>query len=1194
MLKNEQTIAKLSLEQKLNIIANVSALGGVSVEGQEVPFLSEIDFSKKGAWQDFPSFNNLCRSFNPQLIKQVAETLIKNYKDTIGANLVTLPLSNAKVSPYASGISEDNFLSGELTASIVSACKDSGVCAVANDPLLCDEDVKFSDIVANERIVKDYFFAPFNRLKKAGVSAVQTKEKHVDKEYDKFNTELLEQINCSELKVIHDASETIDTEKHSFEIGKFYKGLSVEELSQLHERYLRLMESFNAGEVALSDINSICEKGGALSTETIDQAVDKILDFTAVCVNASLSQNKMVDAKKLLKRTMIESTVLLKNQGALPISERRRVAVIGSLFGENKGDFINAIKNGVSKYLNITGFAEGYTDSDLADNGTITDAVRLASLAEVVVVGLGYDDESSMNAKNCRNTKLPAPQEALLQRLARTGAKIVAVLFGEREFDMSFASLCNAVIMAPSLNSNGMEALAQILFGKESPGGKLLNTAYINTEEHFERIYNYKQSGRNLVGPFYGYKHYDSAGKKQEYPFGFGLGYAKFKVSGIRIGDGEISVKVKNASKYTASETIQIFVGKTETSILRPKRELKAVAKVYLEPRDSTYLTFKIKDLDLGVYDVDSKKYVVESGAYTFYVGTSIDNILKVKSVYVRGDKVKQEEIDKKPSSYFQNYGNILDGKYYLEEPWKKSVKKGKLIVATAFTYLMTFLFLVYGYLDYINFIPTMYLGYLIGVAVVALPLSSIFILRAMNKKRIKNNLEKSKKMKKEKLESLDKSQISEEIPYEQLFVEEFTLPIVNVESESSTKTSTEKEEKSYNFDSTLTFTGLADEFIALCEKANLHIDHESMRSVFAGLASSRLLILDADDKAVAIEVINQLGKFFACPVVSESYDYVVKNGGDVMYSSNLEAYADGLTDVAKSLINSECDENAIRIMSIVDVDANGVKPFLAHVFRYIDQPTRELKLSVQSGEKEYNVEMPENVWFILTLKKDERIVDIPRYILDDLCHVELKARFEEVVETVEPVALKVEQPVEEDKVEEQAQAENEPTAETTEETEQVAVEVAEQVEAEQVVEEQIASEQVEQVVEEQVISLHKYQFERMIQNAERDYQLDENMWKRLDKIEELVNKANSSYRISSKQWQKIEKYASVYLSAGGEMEETLDSVMANQIVCGMLSSVVEGQSKLDDKFVNVVENVFGEGHAPRTIKKVKLSGAKI
>ena len=136
--------------------------------------------------------------------------------------------------------------------------------------------------------------------------------------------------------------------------------------------------------------------------------------------------------------------------------------------------------------------------------------------------------------------------------------------------------------------------------------------------------------------------------------------------------------------------------------------------------------------------------------------------------------------------------------------------------------------------------------------------------------------------------------------------------------------------------------------------------------------------------------------------------------------------------------------------------------------------------------------------------------------------------------------------------------------------------------------EEEIQEEQKTQVKE-----LLFYQFTKLVNNALRDYQLEENLWKRVDKLEDYVS-AKQAYRLDNKLWHRMEKFVSAYLATGGVPEEALDSVVAHHVDYGMLPIVAANKEKNDDKFTHTIENIFGEGHAPHTIKVVKSTGMNV
>jgi chromosome condensin MukBEF ATPase and DNA-binding subunit MukB len=115
-------------------------------------------------------------------------------------------------------------------------------------------------------------------------------------------------------------------------------------------------------------------------------------------------------------------------------------------------------------------------------------------------------------------------------------------------------------------------------------------------------------------------------------------------------------------------------------------------------------------------------------------------------------------------------------------------------------------------------------------------------------------------------------------------------------------------------------------------------------------------------------------------------------------------------------------------------------------------------------------------------------------------------------------------------------------------------------------------------------------QYKKMIDNAAREFHLEEVQWKRVDKLEEFVDACND-YSIENKTWQRMEKYVAVYLAAGGEADEALDSVLANNLIYSMLPCVAESKKPLDEKFSATLETMFGEGHLAQTLKAIKDEG---
>ena len=100
---------------------------------------------------------------------------------------------------------------------------------------------------------------------------------------------------------------------------------------------------------------------------------------------------------------------------------------------------------------------------------------------------------------------------------------------------------------------------------------------------------------------------------------------------------------------------------------------------------------------------------------------------------------------------------------------------------------------------------------------------------------------------------------------------------------------------------------------------------------------------------------------------------------------------------------------------------------------------------------------------------------------------------------------------------------------------------------------------------------------------------MDEVLWKRVDKLEEFADGQNE-YRIENKMWLRMERYASTYLAMGGDAEEALDCVVAQQLIYGLLP-ILQAGKPMEEKFTHTLENIFGEGHVPCSLKAVRESG---
>lgn len=1206
MLKHQDIINNLTTEQKLSLIADVTSLGNLPEAEIGFRFLKETSLERSEAWYGYPSFQGMVNSWDTALIGRVADRVLA-YDKKNGTDVIELPNASFKISPYAEGVSEDPLISGTMVSEIALSGSRQGVATCMSDPSIKKEVEEYTDKGYCARTDKEFLSLPYKMVSNSKVKLLKVKPLDDKCVYHKSNVEFLELMKDRAVTV-YDGADKGEFVKNAVNEGKFYVNGPREALDDAIENYEKLNKAFDACEIGLSDVNKACEAGSALSPEMIDRAVDRIISFTEVCRAVNQAPNGIDNAKDAEKKGIVkklsveageESIVLLKNEEeTLPLKGGIKVALVGRVADGNGGLKEVLMNQPKGRRISFGGYVPGYgRDGDIGDK-LADEAVKAVASASVVLLAVGYNQEQSEKARRDKNMRLPANQEALVNKICSLGKKVILLVYGDNPIDMRFDDKAQGVLLVPSGGAGVSEAIYNVLSGISCPGGRLANTRYDDTDKVFEDIKHYKDSGRNKVGVYYGYRLYDSSDIKVKYPFGFGLSYTKFTYSALSVRNGKVSVLVKNTGSKEGSEVVQFYVGKKDGVAVRAKKELKAFCKVRLKAGASRVVSVNLSALRLWVYDEKKGRAVIEDGRYELYACSSVSDV-KLKTTFtIQGEKIEGKPFKK--SDYLQTVGNIRDGKYYLEEPSKTPKyayeSARKFFVASSYT--MIFFASIYLYLYLTGWIGGGIIGLCLFGGFTVLPIILASSLKKKKNNLIKNYIKKSKIMKKDKRSKINFDLLCESVPYEQLFIEEFDTPVIEVEKEEEVAVEAQAEDTPFlneTFEPDFTIQKATEELILYMKERGIYLDPDSARSLFASFASTRLVILNADDKELLAKFIDLLGKYFMCDAMNENFENIRAHGGDIINSSEY-----GRTCIANALMDPVYYRDHIRIMAVNGVASEEVKSLMQQVFRYLDQPEKEVLFSVAGAEGEFDshYKVPHNIWFVLTLGEEEKAVDIPRYVLETACAIDLMIRAiddDSTAKKRKAKMLKKEEVVIEPAVVEGEVAVTSENVEVAPQAEVVELEVLETPTQEAVMEVQ-AEAQPEAVEEEKtpVKLLTYYQFTKLVERAHRDVLLDETLWKRLDKLEDFIVGIDATYHINNKMWQRIEKYVSSFLSAGGSHEEALDNVVAHHVINTMIPSVATKKAKDSEKFSHTVENIFGEGHAPHSIKAIKSTGMKI
>ncbi len=272
------------------------------------------------------------------------------------------------------------------------------------------------------------------------------------------------------------------------------------------------------------------------------------------------------------------------------------------------------------------------------------EALALAKRADVVVVCAGFDPSNETEGSD-RTFELPYGQDELIQALHAINPNTVVVVTSGGAVDMTkWVEKVPAILEAWYPGQEGGKALAEILFGKVNPSGKLPASFDRRWEDNAAHD-NYYPDAQNHIryseGLFTGYRHYDQAKAKPLFPFGYGLSYTMFKYRGLTVapesieGDGPVTVSfdVTNTGEREGAETAEVYVGKGQgssfakasgdRSVPRPVKELKGFVKVNLKPGETKRVEIILNRRSFSNFDEKIKQWKADPGEFEILVGPS-------------------------------------------------------------------------------------------------------------------------------------------------------------------------------------------------------------------------------------------------------------------------------------------------------------------------------------------------------------------------------------------------------------------------------------------------------------------------------------------------------------------------------------------------------------------------------------------
>lgn len=413
---------------------------------------------------------------------------------------------------------------------------------------------------------------------------------------------------------------------------------------------------------------------GKVPEALIDEAVMRILTlknalglFEAPFKDADEEKEKQIilceEHRALAREAARKSFVLLKNEGVLPLSAKKKTAYIGpyvdsrnlmgawSITGETKD--VATLREAVLEQCadtdavfccgcpmtdsgrKLEGFLECTDEMVSAEEQQrmMDEAVEAAKACGQVVLLLGEDRRQSGEAASSAGIQIPGIQQELLDRVCAVCDQVAVVLFSGRPLDIrQIAEKAQAVLLAWMPGTEGARALVDVLSGRYSPSGKLpMSFPYCVGQVPVH--YNEYPTGRPHVHgkdkDRFRSKYLDIPNSPL-YPFGFGLTYTNFSVSPVVLDRDHMtkdeiltaSVTVRNTGSVEGTETVQLYIRDIAASVVRPVKELKGFCKVTLQPDEQQNVRFFITEKELR-FLTENGRWESEPGAFEVFIGTS-------------------------------------------------------------------------------------------------------------------------------------------------------------------------------------------------------------------------------------------------------------------------------------------------------------------------------------------------------------------------------------------------------------------------------------------------------------------------------------------------------------------------------------------------------------------------------------------
>lgn len=684
----------MTLEEKVKILHAQSKFSSAGVPRLGIPELwctdgphgirPEVlwDEWEQAGWTNdscvaFPALTCLAATWSEEVSalygKSIGEEARYREKDVLlgpGVNIYRTPL-NGRNFEY---MGEDPYLASKMVVPYIQEVQKNGVAACVKHYALNNQEALRHeyDAVVDDRTLNEIYLPAFKAaVQEGGAWSIMGSYNLYKGQHVCHNQWLLNDILkgewgfdgavISDWGGCHDSDEAI-VGGLDLEFGTWTDGLTMGATSGY--------DSYHLADAYLERL-----RDGRASEEVLNDKVRRVLRLifrTAMCQDKPFGSLCSPEHYAAARRIGNEGIVLLKNDcSVLPVkASAKKILVVGenaikmmtvgggssSLKVQREVSPLEGIKAAAGEGVEVV-YERGYVGDVSGDyNGVVTgqdlsekrsagkliaDACAQAADADIVIFVGGLNKASHQDCEDSDRfgLELPYAQDAVIEALAEVNPNLAVVIVSGNAVAMPWVDKVNAIVEAWYGGSESGNALADVLFGKVNPSGKLPFTFPARLEDngaHALKAYDpHSRTANYSEGIFVGYRWAQKQGIKPLFAFGHGLSYTEFSYSDAcakrksMSENGKLTVKttVTNTGSVAGKEVVQLYISDQECSLERPVMELRGFKKIYLEPGQSKEVSFVIEPDMLKFYDPQLSGWKLEKGLFTAHIGSSSEDI---------------------------------------------------------------------------------------------------------------------------------------------------------------------------------------------------------------------------------------------------------------------------------------------------------------------------------------------------------------------------------------------------------------------------------------------------------------------------------------------------------------------------------------------------------------------------------------